>query len=279
MLRTDIAGRAPALMLAVALAAAAVAAAAGCGIPSSEHDKVLSALDAEKAKRADEHDKRKAAEKERDELKKRIADLEAEVAERDAKLADMDAAMKTMSTSLGMTEAELEKLKSKADELEKKSAEFEALNAALKDEIDSGKIELLGDKVRLKEGILFKSGSSKLNKEGMKALKTIAGVFKKFGARKIFQITGHTDNVGGADYNWELSTERALTVVKYLTKMGVTPSLMSAAGFGEYRPICPKNDTPECRASNRRIDIVLLPNIDISKKPADAPAPAPAPSK
>jgi chemotaxis protein MotB len=174
-----------------------------------------------------------------------------------------------------MSKAELDAARAKAAEMEKKSKEFEELNAALKDEIADGRIELLGNKVRLKEKILFKSGSSKLGKEGKKALATIADVFKKFGTSKIFQITGHTDNVGKSSLNWALSTDRALSVVLFLTESGMAPELLSAAGFGEFHPVCPANDTPECRASNRRIDIILLPNIDLTAKPPAAADAAP----
>jgi len=61
--------------------------------------------------------------------------------------------------------------------------------------------------------------------------------------------------------NWELSTARAVQVVRFLVAQGMRPELLSAAGYGEFDPIRP-NDDPEGRARNRRIEITLQPNID-----------------
>lgn len=61
--------------------------------------------------------------------------------------------------------------------------------------------------------------------------------------------------------NWELATERALQVVKVLTENGMKPTALSAAGYGEFDPVV-ANDSPDHKAKNRRIEIVLQPNID-----------------
>ena len=76
------------------------------------------------------------------------------------------------------------------------------------------------------------------------------------------RIEGHTDDVpirtSRFQSNWELSTARASAVVEYLvTTSGLAPGRLSAAGYGEFHPRVP-NDTPENRAANRRIDIVIL---------------------
>jgi chemotaxis protein MotB len=83
--------------------------------------------------------------------------------------------------------------------------------------------------------------------------------------RQIYVI-GHTDNVpirgslfGKFSSNWELSTARATAAVRYLTeKAAVNPALLAAVGYGEYHPIA-SNATPEGRAKNRRIAIVIVP--------------------
>ncbi|MDK2959817.1 MAG: chemotaxis protein MotB, partial [Bacillota bacterium] len=82
-------------------------------------------------------------------------------------------------------------------------------------------------------------------------------------------VEGHTDNLPINTYrfpsNWELSTARATTVVRYLAeKHGIPPDRLSAAGYGEWRPVAP-NDTPEHRAQNRRVDIVVL-RTDLAKQ-------------
>ncbi len=79
-----------------------------------------------------------------------------------------------------------------------------------------------------------------------------------------FLVAGHTDNVPIRTElfpsNWELSTRRAVEVVHYLVAQGMNPKVLAAAGYGEFDPIGP-NDTNEHRAQNRRIEIVLQPNL------------------
>lgn len=257
----------------------------GCGIPAADHARVVNALDAEKAARAEEAkrhaDSEAALKAETDALKARLGDTEARVGSLEGERA-------ALSESLGASTAELEAAKARAAELEKKTKEFEELSKDLKDEIASGRIELLGNLIRMKEAILFETGKAVIGPDGAKALSAIAKALKKFKTSKIFEVTGHTDNVGGDAYNWELSTDRALSVVMYLRKAGVPPKMLAAAGFGEHQPVCPKNDSPECKAANRRIDIIVLPSVEFSpmdleaaKKllAADKPAPPPAKGK
>jgi len=119
--------------------------------------------------------------------------------------------------------------------------------------------------INLPDNVLFKSGSANLNSEGKDALTKIAAVLSQFSDRR-FQIEGHTDNrpINSARFpsNWELSTSRALTVVHLLTDMGVSSENISAAGFGEFHPRA-DNETEEGRQLNRRIEIIMLPNLDI----------------
>ena len=80
-----------------------------------------------------------------------------------------------------------------------------------------------------------------------------------------FQIAGHTDNIPikSAKFpsNWELSTQRAVVVTKYLTDKGVDPARVSAAGYADSQPVA-SNADPDGRKQNRRIEIVLQPNLD-----------------
>ena len=81
-----------------------------------------------------------------------------------------------------------------------------------------------------------------------------------------FQVEGHTDDrpISTAQFpsNWELSAARALSVVKLLVAQGVSPENLSGAGYGEYHPVA-VNETAEGRRLNRRIEIVMLPNLDV----------------
>ena len=81
-----------------------------------------------------------------------------------------------------------------------------------------------------------------------------------------FQVEGHTDDVPISTErfpsNWELSSARALAVVRLLVEGGISPENVSGAAYGEYQPVA-SNDDRNGRARNRRIEIVMLPNLDV----------------
>jgi chemotaxis protein MotB len=118
--------------------------------------------------------------------------------------------------------------------------------------------------VELSENILFDSGRADLKTEGQAALAEVATVLASIADRD-FQVAGHTDNIPikSAKFpsNWHLSTGRALTVAIFLSDHGVPPVRLSAAGYADTQPAA-TNDTPEGRQQNRRIEIVLMPNLD-----------------
>jgi chemotaxis protein MotB len=156
------------------------------------------------------------------------------------------------------------KLEQAKAELEKKSSEYEQLAGSLKGEIEAGRVELSELRgrmtVKMKDKILFPSGSATLNKDGKESLRTVARALGGISGKTI-RVEGHTDDVPSAPggpfpSNWELSSARALAVVRFLQEVGVDPTHLAAAGYGEFQPIAP-NDTPEGRAQNRRIEIVL----------------------
>lgn len=178
--------------------------------------------------------------------------------------------------SLGNTQAELTASQAEIATLSKIEAETKRRNEIyaqfvnrLKSMIDGGQLTVSIDAgrivINLPNNVLFDSASANLNAEGQEALTQIGNVLKQFSDRR-FQIEGHTDNVpiksSRFPSNWELSTARALSVVHLLTEMGVTPENISAAGFGEFSPRS-ENETEEGRKLNRRIEIVMLPNLDI----------------
>ena len=114
----------------------------------------------------------------------------------------------------------------------------------------------------MKDAILFESGRAELKPEGIEVLKKLEGLISDFDNELV--IEGHTDNVpmtsGRFPSNWELSTARAVTVVRYLSEsLDIDPGRLSAVGYGEYRPIKP-NDTAENRAANRRVNILIIFN-------------------
>lgn len=115
-------------------------------------------------------------------------------------------------------------------------------------------LEALGDRV------LFNVGEAGIKEDAAPALSAIAAVIA--GIPNDIAIEGHTDNVpiSNSRYssNWELSTARAASVLEFLVRdRGLSPSRFSVSGYAEFRPVAP-NETPEGRARNRRVDIVIL---------------------
>jgi len=138
------------------------------------------------------------------------------------------------------------------------------VDSLLSKEINKGKVqahvEARGLIISMGENGVFDSGSDQIKQEGKELLDTIATSLVSV-ANQI-RIEGHTDNIpiknSKFPSNWELSTARATSVIAYLiSKFGMSPELISAAGYAEYRPAS-ANDTVEGRARNRRVDIVVL---------------------
>lgn len=105
--------------------------------------------------------------------------------------------------------------------------------------------------------ITFRTGSADLNPQFFKVLDGVAQVAKKYD-KTIIEIAGHTDNVGGAEYNMQLSRRRAGSVAQYLTSRGVAEPRIMTAGGGEEHPIA-SNATEQGRAANRRVEVTLAP--------------------
>lgn len=129
----------------------------------------------------------------------------------------------------------------------------------------------LGDFVTIREGdrgiiiefrdrILFDTGEANIKDEGIPALMKISELIRNM--KNPIVIEGHTDNVpihtGEFPSNWALSSARAMKVLTYLTdNRGLDPSRFSTAAYGEYSPIA-SNDTPDGRAQNRRVNILIV---------------------
>jgi len=114
--------------------------------------------------------------------------------------------------------------------------------------------------ISLKEAGFFDSGSAKLKQDSIPTLRGIAEGLQQYANR--FRVEGHTDSVPirSTEFrsNWELSTARATNVIHFLVdSTSFSPETLSAVGYGEYQPLV-SNDTPEQRAKNRRVDIVVL---------------------
>ncbi len=166
-------------------------------------------------------------------------------------------------------EKQLETMRLIDNETKKRNAIYARFVQQLQKMIDGGQLTVTIENgrivINLPENVLFASGNAVVNSDGRIALTNIADVLKDFTDRK-FQIEGHTDSVpiksSSFPSNWELSTARALSVLHLMIEKGVLSTNVSAAGFGEFHPRA-DNDTKEGRALNRRIEIIMLPNLDI----------------
>lgn len=114
--------------------------------------------------------------------------------------------------------------------------------------------------IDIQESILFTSGSADITNYGEETLGKLSGLFDLFDNSMI--VEGFTDDVpmNSAQFpsNWELSTGRAISVLRYLSEeSGLSPERLSAKGYGEYSPLVP-NDSAENRALNRRVNITIM---------------------
>jgi chemotaxis protein MotB len=118
--------------------------------------------------------------------------------------------------------------------------------------------------VKLPDNILFDPGKTEMKQAGKDAIAQVTQILAGIEGRK-FQVAGHTDNIPikSAKFksNWELSTARAVEVTKLMIGDGMDPKRLSAAGFADEMPIG-DNATEEGRRANRRIEIVVQPNIE-----------------
>lgn len=215
-------------------------------------------------------------------LKEQIAGLEKQksdlVGQRDKLNAEIEAVRQEkallaqeknlLAQKQGSLSSELKDALEKSQKLEaqarERQAKLEQLRNLLKDLSAAGKLNVRVDKgrmlVEIGESFLFDSGQYKLKPEGKASLAELTGLLAGIEGRS-FQVAGHTDSVGSDDKNWRLSTNRALEVVLYMVESGMPADRISVAGYGENQPVG-DNETVDGRALNRRIEIILQPNLD-----------------
>ena len=165
-----------------------------------------------------------------------------------------------------LAEAQMKQMKSTHD----------ALVSDLKDQIQKQEVTIKEFQESLSlnfvDRILFEFGKADLTPEGEKVLKKVGEALKSIKEKKI-RVTGHTDNVPiRPDFtykfpsNWELSSARAASVVRYFQeKISLDPKEMEAVGRSFYQPEA-SNDTKEGRARNRRVEILVAPQMDVKGK-------------
>lgn len=102
--------------------------------------------------------------------------------------------------------------------------------------------------------VYFESGKSVLTPASQQQLKNIAAILKMFPDATV-KFGGYTDNTGPADVNTKISGERAKVALQQTVREGIVADRLTSEGYGPLHPVCEANDTPECKAQNRRVDI------------------------
>ncbi len=213
------------------------------------------------------------------ENKKLIAELQVKMEE----LQDKEDALKRLEQELNekrknldLLNAELEKREARVKELEDLIAQKDAAVRALKDKIKAA-LSGFADKgiqveqrngrvyVSMEAQLLFASGSTSVGARGKEAIIQLAEALQEQTDLTIL-VEGHTDNdpirSSFIKDNWDLSVMRATSVVRIMTEnSSINPLILTAAGRGEYLPIAP-NDNATNKAKNRRIEVILTPNLD-----------------
>ncbi len=201
-------------------------------------------------------------------LQQKYNQLEKEKADVLRKKEECDRDLQRIMTELQQKNVDISSLQKKKEEIQTESQAYKDLLREMKGEMARGQVTIEELKGKLTLGladqILFDSGQSEVKKDGLAILKRIVDILGKVQGKAI-RVEGHTDNVKIAGRlarrfptNWELSAARAINVARFLEENGIDPKILSAAAYGEYKPIA-DNSTPEGRQKNRRIAIILLP--------------------
>lgn len=252
----------------IAISAAALFLAAGCGIPEEQYNAKVMEADKLKEQLAAAGEANGKLQEEFDMLKMENAKLASRLGELGENVNKLLGDKNALATDLAETREREARLRKEQEAQKARLAKYRKVIEKFQSLITSGKLKIRVVRgrlvVELSSNILFPSGKSELLPEGEAALTELSSILTTINDRD-FQVAGHTDNVPinspKFKSNWELSTARAVTVVKFLQEKSVDPSRLSASGYAEYQPAA-SNDTEDGKQQNRRIEIVLMPNLD-----------------
>ena len=195
-------------------------------------------------------------------LRQRIEELSALLAEKDQQAKDDQIAIANLGKSLNNA------LASRVQELQQFRSEFFGrLRDVLKGRDD---VQIVGDRFVFQSEVLFAPGQADIGATGQQQLSQLAVALADIAAKIpddinwVLQVDGHTDNLpvraGRYADNWDLSTERALSVVRFLVSQGVPAARLAATGYGEFQPLT-SGDTSEDRRLNRRIELKITQRV------------------
>jgi chemotaxis protein MotB len=207
-------------------------------------------------------------------LKVQLSDMVRQIEELNKKLALLTADLQTAQTSISEKEIKIKdldaklkrKMLEKVEELsEYRSEFFGRLKKALGNRPD---IKVVGDRFVFQSEVFFLTASADLQESGKEQLAKLADTLKELAKtipkdiNWVLNVVGHTDkrpiNMPLFRSNWELSSARAISVVKFLVEQGIPPERLSATGYGEYQPL-DNGNTEEALSRNRRIELKFTP--------------------
>ena len=267
---------------------------------SADKGRLQADLDAEKAALADLQtrslSRTKAFEEQLSQTSKRLAAQTQSLSQQTQRADTASAEVARLTTAMESLRSELSRLRALLADREKQAEEDKiaianlgkALNSALANKVQElrrfrseffgrlrdvlggrSDVKIVGDRFVFQSEVLFAPGQASIGEEGQKQLAQIAAALTEI-IREIpedipwiLQIDGHTDDVpvsGVYADNWDLSTERALSVVRFMIREGVPASRLSASGYGEFQPIATGNNV-EDRQKNRRIELKLTQRV------------------
>lgn len=188
-------------------------------------------------------------------------------AERD-NVATLQNALEVMSRQVGERDAKIGEYEENLASMKQQVGVYKTCSSKLASLIEMGRLTINFRNgqviINLPADVLFPSGRATLTARGMASLDEVVKVLYAYKDRR-FIVAGHTDNrkiVPGARFpnNWILSQTRALNVVQYMVEQGFQPTSLAAAGYADNDPVA-DNSTAEGRAKNRRIEIILVPDL------------------
>jgi len=254
-----------------------------CGHSEKEWQAQLDKYNQLASENQTEKDAHEKARQELEQTKMRVMQLAGELEKMGVNMDALSSEMQQSSTEKEQLAKDLEELqaalaeyKKRAESLEKIKARYDELRSKLKKLTDLGlKVEIRHNRmvIRLPGDVLYPSGSDKLRKEGEAVVLAVADVIRKDPTlkKRYFQVAGHTDNIplkgGKFGDNWGLSAMRARAVLLFLIEStekgggGLDAANLHAAGYGDMDPVV-ANDTPEGRGQNRRVELVLIPDVE-----------------
>ena len=197
-------------------------------------------------------------------LRLRIEELTSLLAEKDQQATQDKVAIASLGRSLNNA------LASRVQELQRFRSEFFGrLRDVLKGRDD---VQIVGDRFVFQSEVLFAQGQAEIAAEGRDQLAKLAVALADIATKIpkdinwVLQVDGHTDDVpiraGRYADNWDLSTERALSVVRFLNQQGLPANRLAAAGYGEFQPL-DAADNDDARRKNRRIELKITQRVAV----------------